>query len=397
MMRGRQNFDTQLELLDQLVDEFGEDTSSPLYAQMAQAGVLSLPLAPTPLPALVQTSPRPLAHSPVERLQQVAGSHQLHFPLPLLTRFHISMATHPLVILSGRSGSGKTRLSRIYSEAENATYGFVQVRPDWVSPSYLWGVYDYLAGCFAPTEFARQVREAGDEWDRARREKRTPRTYVLCLDEMNLARVEHYFSDILSAMEQPEEERWVHLYSSSLKDSSGFPARLRLTPNIHFVGTINVDETTHILSPKVVDRAQMIRIDHVDLGEFRALLADNYDPALLDFVFHHLEEIHRRMSDDPGQQFGYRVAQQILDWVASASRAPYYLPRETALDAGISQKILPRLQIDPDNDAQMAMFEKLQAYFEQFDRANPGFDETLRWLRGRQERLNLAEAVSGQQ
>ncbi len=408
-MRGRQSYEEQLALLDRLIEEVGDagiDTSAPMYAKFAGAGALTLPLAPAPAHMPVPRSgaaggalgTRPAGSgSPVTRLQSMASSRQLHYPLPLLTRFHIAVATHPLVVLSGRSGSGKTGLSRVYAEAESAVYTFVQVRPDWVSPSYLWGVYDYLAGCFTPTEFARRVREAGDEWNRARQTGRTPQAYVFCLDEMNLARIEHYFSDVLAAMEQPVGERWVELYSAALLDKQGFPSRLPITPNVRFIGTINVDETTHVLSPKVVDRAHFIRIDQVDLHELRALLTEAYDPALLDFVFRHLEEIHRRMADDPSQQFGYRVARQILDWVRAATGTPYNLAPETALDGGISQKILPRLQIDPDNDAQMAMFDKLLAYFEQFDQATTGFDETLRWLRSRHERLNLAEAVSGQQ
>jgi len=405
-MRGRQSYDDQLAVLDRLIEEAGDpgvDTSAPMYAKFAGSGALALPLAPAPV--VVRPPSLPIAPSapafagggPVARLQNMASSRQLHYPLPLLTRFHIAVATHPLVILSGRSGSGKTGLSRVYAEAETAVYSFVQVRPDWVSPSYLWGVYDYLAGCFTPTEFARRVREAGDEWNRARQLGRSAQAYIFCLDEMNLARIEHYFSDVLAAMEQPVGERWVELYSAALLDKQGFPSRLPITPNIRFIGTINVDETTHVLSPKVVDRSHFIRIDQVDLHELRTLLAGGYDPALLDFVFRHLEEIHRRMADDPSQQFGYRVARQILDWVKAATGAPYNLAPETALDGGISQKILPRLQIDPDNDSQMAMFDKLLAYFEQFDQATPGFDETLRWLRARHERLNLAEAVSGQQ
>ncbi len=431
-MQGRKSYDEQIDVLDALLKQFDTDESSPMYAKLAEAGVLDMPVAPSlvaapttvttvttvtppgePKPAAIATgsaatspatinapAPATVDHkSPVERLSETAASNQLHYPLPLLTRFHISMATHPIVVLSGHSGTGKTQLARIYAEAEGASFGLGKVQPDWVSPSYLWGAYDYLAGAFAATEFAAMVRKAGDEWEDARQQGREPTKFVLCLDEMNLARVEYYLADVLSALEQPLGSRWIDLYSPALNDARGFPSRLQLTPNIRFVGTINVDETTYSLSPKVLDRAHMLRLDQVDLSALRALLGSegSISSEVLDFVFLHLGEIHRRMTDDPTQQFGYRVARQIAEWVAVATQEPYKMPIETALDAEIAQKILPRLQIDPDSDMHMAMFEKLFAYFEQFERITPGFDETLRWMHGRRERLNLAEAVSGQQ
>jgi len=406
--RGRKSYEAELALLGRLLEEFEAEEATPLYSKFAALGALDLPPAPPPArapqPAPARPAPIPVpivsapsSSSPLDRLRAAAATARLHYPDGLLTRLHISLTSHGFVILSGHSGTGKSRLARLYADAEQAHFGLIRVQPDWVSPVYLWGAYDYLAGGFAPSEAASLVRVAMDEWDAARRANRPARPFVLCLDELNLARVEYYFADVLSAMEQPPDERWITLYSPTLTDARGFPARLRLTPNLRFIGTINVDETTHSLSPKVLDRAQVIRLDHVELSALRPLLIETVDPALLERVLGHLEELHRRLADDPVQQFGYRVARQIIEWVAVATQPPYQLPLESALDAQIAQKILPRLRIDPDNEAQMALFEKLLAYYEQFERQTVGYEETLRWLRSRQVQLNQAEAVSGQQ
>jgi hypothetical protein len=412
--RGRKSYAAELGLLGRLLDEFEEEQAAPLYDKFAALGALDLPPAPplNTVPPLGERRvadlareelaapnppPTPPAGGPLDRLRATAATARLHYPDSLLTRLHISLTSHSLVILSGHSGTGKSRLARLYADAEAAQFGLIRVQPDWVSPVYLWGAYDYLAGGFAPSEAATFVRAAMDEWEAARRANRPARPFVLCLDELNLARVEYYFADVLSAMEQPPDERWITLYSPALPDARGFPARLRLTPNLRFIGTINVDETTHSLSPKVLDRAQVIRLDHVELSALRPLLTETVDATVLERVLGHLEELHRRLADDPVQQFGYRVARQIIEWVAVATQPPYQVPLESALDAQIAQKILPRLRIDPDNEAQMALFEKLLAYYEQFERQPPGYEETLRWLRSRQVQLNQAEAVSGQQ
>jgi MoxR-like ATPase len=406
--RGRKSYEAELSVLGRLLDEFEAEEATPLYAKFAALANLDLPPAPSPTrppqsvpakpaPPLAPSVAAPSSSNPLERLRAAATAARLYYPDSLLTRLHISLASHGFVILSGHSGTGKSRLARLYADAEAAQFGLIRVQPDWVSPVYLWGAYDYLAGAFAPSEAATLVRAAMDEWEVARRANRPARPFVLCLDELNLARVEYYFADVLSAMEQPPDERSITLYSPALTDARGFPARLRLTPNLRFIGTINVDETTHSLSPKVLDRAQVIRLDHVELSALRPLLAETVDPALLERVLGHLEELHRRLADDPVQQFGYRVARQIIEWMAVATQPPYQVPLESALDAQIAQKILPRLRIDPDNEAQMALFEKLLAYYEQFERQTPGYEETLRWLRSRQVQLNQAEAVSGQQ
>jgi hypothetical protein len=401
-----QLYNSQLTIVDRIVDEFEHPTILPMPKQVTpkvtatgQMAPLADPGATTPQVQRAsgqqpETTFIPATASPsvVDHLAQLAREEQLHYPSDLLTGFHISMANSPLVVLSGQSGTGKTQLGRIFALAEGARYSLVKVQPDWVSPSYLWGIYDYLRHAFVPTPFAFMVREAADEWEKANAEGRKPQRYVICLDEMNLAHVEYYLADILSAMEQPPHEQWVEIYSPGLEDGH-FPTRLRLTPNISLIGTINVDETTHSLSPKVLDRAHVVRLDRVDLEEMQTLLAGARDKEVVEFVFRHLKSIQGIMGGDPTQQFGYRVARQILEWVEVAVRPPYNWPIEKALDAEICHKILPRLQVGPYSDAQMRMFQNLMEYFEEAQ----GFSETLRWFQSRKERLEKGEAISGQQ
>ena len=353
---------------------------------------------PIVVPPVVERTPTPTRiDSATAELARQATREGLFYPNEVLTRFLVSMSTGGFVILSGPSGTGKSRLSHIYARAQDAEFDVIPVKPDWVSTAYLWGSYDYLAARFVPEAFAERVRAASDEWKRSKEEGRESKQYVVCLDEMNLARVEYYLADLLSAMERPPLERVVTLYSVGREKPDDFPAQLLLPPNLRLVGTINVDETTYSLSPKVLDRSHVIRLDHVDLEKLRELMEEEWpdDGEMLDYVFSHLVAINATMSPDPSQQFGYRVARQIAEWVIIATQEPYNMPVTQALDAELTQKVLPRLRIDPDNEAQRDLLHNLIEYFETY---KSDLGRTFAWLRTREERMNsLAEAISGQQ
>ena len=124
----------------------------------------------------------------------------------VIRRYHLSMATRGFVILAGASGTGKTWLAQAYAEAVGARAKLVAVDPSWSSNEDLLGYLSPLDGFYHHTPFSEFVQEAAREWTAADMAGRSAREFHVILDEMNLARVEHYFAEVLSAMETPTRE-----------------------------------------------------------------------------------------------------------------------------------------------------------------------------------------------
>ncbi|HLV81591.1 MAG TPA: AAA family ATPase [Chthonomonadaceae bacterium] len=190
-------------------------------------------------------------------LEQAIAAQGFTYP-PLAVRdYYISLQTKPFCILAGITGTGKTRLTALFAEALTgdaaSQYRLLPVRPDWADSTPLLGYVNLLAGGgegrFVSTPFLEFLR-------RASRPENAYRAFFLCLDEMNLAKVEHYLAEILSAMETPNRE---------LLLPNG--QAVRLPANLFVTGTLNVDEATHSLSRKVLDRANMISLQEVRLRE----------------------------------------------------------------------------------------------------------------------------------
>ena len=213
-----------------------------------------------------------------------------------------------------------------------------------------------------------------------------PQPHFLILDEMNLARVEYYFADFLSALESgrlTDEERWglteaeidLHSQSQGAEADSGqtIPARLRLPPNLYVIGTVNIDETTFTFSPKVLDRAFTIEFNDVDLDGYPAEPGDGKlspeEQAALraDFVrggkftWHDKKDVRRLASQHAealeelrklnrllpqGMQMGMRAVDDILAFLGAISESSLGdglgAGRE-ALDVALVMKVLPKL------------------------------------------------------
>lgn len=281
-----------------------------------------------------------------------------------------ALATKPFVILSGLSGSGKTQLAlRLGEWFGSSTQGRrflpVAVRPDWTGPEALFGYEDAL----------REVKDGRAAWFvpdtlkfmlRARRDPGLP--YLLLLDEMNLAHVERYFSDFLSGIESREP-----VLPNLEPDAGGVwrpatdgPEKVKLPANLFIVGTVNVDETTYLFSPKVLDRAFTfeIRTGTDELGPSRerprpiepgpeALLkalveAANDDhwhvrtpSAHQDQIVAALRRLHSALTKS-GDEFGHRVFYESLRLAAAFDRmGAGSLSR--ALDYILLLKIVPRI------------------------------------------------------
>lgn len=181
-------------------------------------------------------------------LEEYAQAQGFTFPQHLLRAYYVALQTKPFAILSGVSGSGKTKMAELFAEMltghNPAQFRLLPVRPDWADSAPLLGYHNIMANRYVSTPFLDLAREA------ARPEHRD-RAYFVCLDEMNLARVEYYLADYLSVLES--RARRVPLYDT-VPD-------FVLPANFFVTGTVNVDETTHGFSRKVLDRANTLDFD----------------------------------------------------------------------------------------------------------------------------------------
>lgn len=196
---------------------------------------------------------------------------------PLLLRFVASLGAKRFLILSGLAGSGKTKLAQAFSrwlapaveEGQPPAYAVVPVGADWTGNDNILGYPDGLD----PTRYV--TRPALDLIQRAAQPENVDVPHFLILDEMNLSHVERYFADLLSLIESGEA---TELYRP-IPDEDGHPQfragadpQLQLSSNLFIIGTVNVDETTYMFSPKVLDRANVIefRMQREELGAFLA-------------------------------------------------------------------------------------------------------------------------------
>lgn len=342
-----------------------------------------------------------------------------------LRDFLALVRTHDVVVLAGDSGSGKTSLVRTVAESISGRCTVVPVKPNWTGPEDLLGYYNPIERNYQATPFLLALQAA-------QAEPQVP--HFICLDEMNLARVEHYFADFLSLLETRKGNPQIPLYTSDeerhavvdvgvflsieaevrsrvgLSDAAtledmlkheeanallhrlgGFkdaesillhharlrrslaavartPTALHLPANVRIIGTVNVDETTHYLSPKVLDRVHVLRFRNpvltdwgaveAELQEFDADLRlpvrlsaeelgaredyppfDRNDP---DVVL--LASLARRHLDPLGVEFGLRAIRQSLHYLQQAYAAG--IERTAALNNVVLHKVLPKLMID---------------------------------------------------
>lgn len=342
-----------------------------------------------------------------------------------LRDFLALMRTNDLVILAGDSGSGKTSLVRAVAESIGGRCTVIPVKPNWTGPEDLLGYYNPIERSYQATPFLQALQAAAREQD-------VP--HFICLDEMNLARVEHYFADFLSLLEARDTSPTIALYTSDeerhvvvenslflsleeearqrvgMDDSATFtdmlknqqansllhqlggfqdaesvllhhgrlrrsmsallrtPNSIRFPSNVRIIGAINIDETTHYLSPKVLDRAHVLRFRNPVLMDWNAVEAEveHFDinvelPMLLtaddlglrnpyppyDRSDSHaalLTEWARMHLDPLGVEFGLRAIRQSLGYMQAARQAG--IGDVEALDNVVQHKILPKLMLD---------------------------------------------------
>ena len=173
-----------------------------------------------------------------------------------IAQFVAGLGSSKLSILQGMSGTGKTSLPKIFSEAILGNVNIIEVESSWKDKNELIGYFNEFSGKFTPKKFTQSLYRAAFYGDVI--------TFIV-LDEMNLSRIEYYFSDFLSLMENEPDKREIKLLNVQLKNFKGGINQgykqlkrghtLKVSPNVWFIGTANRDESTFEISDKVYDRA----------------------------------------------------------------------------------------------------------------------------------------------
>lgn len=279
-----------------------------------------------------------------------------------LYNFHISAKSSRLVILAGRSGTGKSGLVRLYGEALGLTpsqVAFLPVRPSWMDDGDILGYLDRNRMLYFPSDtgLAELLVEAS---------RHPEKMYIVCFDEMNLARAEYYFAQFISVLEKKENPA-LQLYNPSLEERvynhSDYPARIPLMDNVLFMGTVNVDESTYHFSDKILDRANVITLHQrkfsdmarltrrevapeveVSADEYRQFRKDEGVVTLSDVELHLLDDLNAAL-DERGTSggIGYRVVSDMSRYLANIpSGSP--MNRKEALDMQIVQRVLTKVR-----------------------------------------------------
>lgn len=285
---------------------------------------------------------------PVDDIEAAVGVLGGYYPNGEIRRFHaaLNFLDHKhFVILSGLSGTGKTQLALKYARAVHGLTSNTApdpllfecpVRPEWTDPTGLTGYYDVLTNRYVVPTFLEAVLVAT-----AHRES----PVFVILDEMNLARVEYYLSDVLSAIESRGALQ-LHSNGVPLEGTTGASVRaeIPLPSNLYIIGTINVDETTNPVSDKVLDRASVIDMSAVDVSGFLTSLITRY-PELQgpkEVSEQKLTEIHALL-EQHGLGFGYRVIEEFVRYHAFDAEH-LKNPADSVTDQLLVQKILVKLR-----------------------------------------------------
>jgi 5-methylcytosine-specific restriction protein B len=304
----------------------------------------------------------------ITSFMNASSQQNLLFSSYLTKRYIASLATKPFVIFTGLSGSGKTKLAQTFAKwicESDDQYKIIPVGADWTNREPLLGYPNSLEPdkYVLPDNGALDLILAAIENAKGK-ELKDCEPYFLILDEMNLSHVERYFADFLSGMESKED---ISLYAGTARNDEigrNIPQNIKLPPNLFIVGTVNIDETTYMFSPQVLDRANTIefRVDKKDLERFFdsqhyetiemavgigaafsrgfmalvskvTLVTHNYEEQLLGF-FKALQPI--------GAEFGYRTANEMNRLMAQLEGLGLET-NENVLDAAVMQKLLPKL------------------------------------------------------
>ena len=295
--------------------------------------------------------------------KQYLAAKELVFPERIINAFHTSLKVQDisaLVILAGISGTGKSELPQAYAEFIGAPLVMLPVQPRWDSPQDLQGFYNYIEKKYKPTELMRYL------YQHERQNDLKDRIVLVLLDEMNLAKVEYYFSDFLSKLEtRRNKPTHLDIDAGSLKLEEK-QRQVLIPEQFLFVGTMNEDETTQSLSDKVLDRANVLTFgkphqlklrdgkqakpptptEYVTWEAFSQVWTKQPSPnsAATESVKEYVDRANEIM-DSLGRPFAHRVFQAFAKYVANYPQADQDdAVVRIAIADQFGQKLLPKLR-----------------------------------------------------
>jgi len=262
----------------------------------------------------------------VEEFRNFAASKlRLYYTTKMIRLFISALSATKLVILQGISGTGKTSLAYAWGKFIKRDAIIASVQPSWRDRTELFGYFNEFTKKFNETDVLKGMYIAGYTDD----------VYVTVLDEMNIARVEYYFAEMLSILEMPSREEWIIELVPSSWDTDPKKlknGKLQIPGNMWYIGTINNDDSTFAVTDKVYDRAMPIDIN--DKGQpFTPVDTEamNINSSYLEGLFAEAKQKHP-LSEEMEQKisemddyvikhfriaFGNRIVKQMRDFVAT--------------------------------------------------------------------------------
>lgn len=299
----------------------------------------------------------------IEEFKNFCAEKGFSYSDDLIRRFVLSLEAKPFLLLTGISGSGKTKIAELWSrylESKNeAEWKMIAVGSNWTDNKKLLGFNNVLLEedkAFQTTELVELMKKA----------ESSDKEFIIILDEMNLSRVEMYFADFLSALESLDHT--IKLANNETVIWSN---------NVKIIGTVNVDESTYMFSPKVLDRANVIEMNGISPRAYIESVKESDDKIYKsikdkDWYDNYVSLLESVYTDLNGE-FAYRVIDEITAYIALNVKlygSDKYL---TFVDEQVSQKILPKLH---GSKAQLKpKLDKLQATFA--DKACPLVNDKL--------------------
>jgi energy-coupling factor transporter ATP-binding protein EcfA2 len=341
----------------------------------------------------------------VDRLADELAAQSLWFARDFLANLYVTLKASALNLIMGPPGYGKSSVVSALARALGHGQALLEiaVRRSWSDDRYLLGFFDTFHGRYdpGPTGLATRLLQAQRDWEKDRHG-----IYVVLLDEFNLAAPEYYFSQLLqTATRPPEQAKVVRLFDPAATHADGID-QLTIYPNVRFWGTINYDETTERLSPRLLDRTGMVFLDARDVlpavtadepgapvltrgvtaGQLLGTLARTADdcPDELWEMVEPLLALLKRQAEEwgPGIDLSPRVLEGIRRYLANSVGV---LPAVRAVDFVFQQRVLPVLR---GRGPQFAL--RVKALGEKL--GEKGLDRSARHV---QDALALAEAHFG--
>ena len=259
-----------------------------------------------------------------EQFRKYTASHlRLYYDLDMVRHFVAAMGTARIIILQGISGTGKTSLPYAFGKFVQSDTSVVPVQPSWRERTELYGYYNEFTKKYSETTFLEAIYEANYYRD----------PHMVILDEMNIARVEYYFAEMLSILEMPRQEEWkIDIVTATWDNDPCLieNGTVHITDNVWFVGTINNDDSTFAVADKVYDRAIPIDLDSradpfecedvgpvfISTDRLNALFDQaKQDHPISEEMLDKLEELNAYLIKNFRLAFGNRINKQIRDYV----------------------------------------------------------------------------------